>query len=287
MNKLISQIHKIKSENLWNNWKICSNIVILLWWSKYMSDVIFEKQTKITEHESILKEYYARYLTDIRGLSFSSVKHYFDALNNISRKKKKKGLVQKDIYEIGDLEQLERVREILYADSDFMELNERGKRMYSAGLNNYYRFASGEGFQQAKDKICLLDVPMYPEDIRTVEQNLWKRSRIVRTQVIEFAGYSCEINAGHESFVAEKNKKPYMESHHAIPMRLQPQFHNSLDVYANIVCLCPLCHRRIHYGLKEEKRQMMNYIYTVREERLLRSGIKLSKQEFADLVTPM
>ncbi len=24
----------------------------------------------------------------------------------------------------------------------------------------------------------------------------------------------------------------------------------SLDVYANIICLCPICHRLLHYGLK-------------------------------------
>ena len=33
----------------------------------------------------VLKEYYVRYLTDVRNLSQSSVKHYIDALNNISR----------------------------------------------------------------------------------------------------------------------------------------------------------------------------------------------------------
>jgi 5-methylcytosine-specific restriction protein A len=65
--------------------------------------------------------------------------------------------------------------------------------MYSAGLNNYCRFASGEGFQKAKDKILLLDIPIAPEEAVTIEQNTWKRSGIMRTQVIEFSGYSCEI----------------------------------------------------------------------------------------------
>jgi 5-methylcytosine-specific restriction protein A len=106
----------------------------------------------------------------------------------------------------------------------------------------------------------------------------------MRTQVIEFAGYSCEINGEHESFIAERNHKPYMEGHHAIPMRLQPQFDKSLDVYANIICLCPVCHRRIHYGLKEDRQQMMMQIYENRSDRLDHCGIRLSKQEFTDLV---
>lgn len=246
-----------------------------------------EFQRNTASHVSVLKEYYARYLTDVRNLSQSSVKHYFDALNNISKRLKAKNLVQIDIYEIGDLKQLLQVREILYADPDFIELNERGKRMYSAGLNNYCRFASGEGFQEAKDKILLLDIPIDPKEAVTIEQNAWKRSGIMRTQVIEFAGYSCEINRNHGSFIAERNNKPYMEGHHAIPIRLQPKFDKSLDVYANIICLCPVCHRRIHYGLKEDRKQMMMQIYDNRSKRLEHSGIRLSKQEFTELTEGM
>ncbi len=246
-------------------------------------EIIIEPQGNKTEYVSVLKEYYARYLTDVRNLSQSSVKHYFDALNNISKRLKAKNLVQTDIYEIGDLKQLLRVRKILYADTDFAELDERGRRMYSAGLNNYCRFASGEGFREAKDKILLLDIPIDPKEAVTVEQSAWKRSGIMRIQAIEFAGYSCEIGQKHESFIAERNNKPYMEGHHAIPIRLQPKFDKSLDVYANIICLCPICHRRIHYGLKEDRKQMMMQIYDNRSRRLAQSGIRLSKQEFVGL----
>lgn len=35
--------------------------------------------------EFVLKEYYIRYLRDVRKLSESSIKHYLDALNNISK----------------------------------------------------------------------------------------------------------------------------------------------------------------------------------------------------------
>lgn len=87
----------------------------------------------------MLKGYFFRYLTGVIGLSQSTVNHYYDALNNISRRLKEKGLVKSDIYEIANLEQLSAVREILYADSDFIETNNRGRRMYSAGLNNYFK----------------------------------------------------------------------------------------------------------------------------------------------------
>ncbi len=74
--------------------------------------------------------------------------------------------------------------------------------MYSAGLNNYNRFTSGEEFQKIKDKICLMDVPVPSKVVRAVKKNVWKRSEIVRVQAIEFAGYACEINCKHKSYVA-------------------------------------------------------------------------------------
>lgn len=52
----------------------------------------------VSENTSILKEYFALYLSSIRNLKKSSVNHYLDALNNISRRLVEAGLVQIDIY---------------------------------------------------------------------------------------------------------------------------------------------------------------------------------------------
>jgi 5-methylcytosine-specific restriction protein A len=248
-------------------------------------DIEKEIDKLIKKNDSEIKKYYARYLISVRNNKIATVKHYFDALNNISRRLKEKNLVTTDIYEINDLNQLLQVREILYADKDFIELNTRGNNMYSVGLNNYCKFAAGEDFLKLQDKISMLDVPMEVTTIIKNEHNTWRRSGIMRTQVIEFAGYNCEINKDHKSFVAEKNKKPYMEGHHVIPMKLQSNFDKSLDVYANIICLCPICHRKIHYGLKEDRRLLMSQIYDNRSVRLEHSGIRLSKKEFVEIVT--
>lgn len=235
------------------------------------------------DQPSVLKEYYARYLSDIRGVSDSSVRHYFDALNNISRRLKAKGLVQRDIYEVSDLEQLARMRDILYSDPDFVDMNERGRRMYSAGLNNYFRFAEGEGFRDIRNQVVILDVPVAPEAAIIVEHATWKRSGILRTQAIEMAGYSCEINADHQTFIAAHNRKPYMEGHHALPMNQQPNFNVSLDVYANIICLCPTCHRRIHHGLKEDRVDMAKQLFDARIPRLANCGIHIDEAQFVEV----
>ena len=247
-----------------------------------MESVFLMNQSQTASRSSALKEYYSHYLQVVRGLTLSSAKHYLDALNNISRRLVSKQLVQTDIYEITDLDSLESVREILYADPEFVELNERGKRMYSAGLNNYIRFASGEDYASMFGKMETMDIPLKPETPITVEQTVWKRSNILRIQALVSADFKCEIDNRHETFIAEKTGKPFMESHHAIPMRQQPHFDNSLDIYANLVCLCPVCHRRIHYGTKSDREDMIRTIYQKRSNRLANSGIILSQAEFIE-----
>lgn len=235
------------------------------------------------DRTATLKEYYGCFLREVRGLSDSSVKHYFDALNNISRRLVAKQLIHRDIYEVTNLEYLINLKEILFADPEFIELNERGNQMYSAGLNNYLRFASGDAFTTMIGSIDRMDMPIKPEEPIVVEQTIWRRSTVLRNQVLAAANYRCEINGSHETFIAEKTGKPYMESHHAIPMRLQPSFTNSLDIYANIICLCPICHRRVHYGVCSERTVMIQQIYHSRAARLAKSGIRLSQDEFIEL----
>lgn len=84
-------------------------------------------------------------------------------------------------------------------------------------------------------------------------------------------------------FIAESTQHPYMEGHHAIPITMQDHFEKSIDVYANIVCLCPICHRKIHFGLTCERTKMIHQIYEERAERLKNSGIDIGRSEFTEL----
>ena len=74
-----------------------------------------------------------------------------------------------------------------------------------------------------------------------------------------------------------------MEAHHALPMKLQDRFDRSLDVYANVVCLCPICHRLLHYGIESEKENALNKIYYDRADRLATSGIRIGKEDFVKM----
>lgn len=233
--------------------------------------------------EYVLKKYYIKYLKEIRGVSDSTVKHYQEALKYISKYLVEKGKLQQTVYEIQDIEILENVKKDLYADMDFKALDKRGHQMYTAGFNNYYKFASGGGFTNMHQGISIMDTEIPVDNARNINQTVWKRSSIIKLQSIESAGYQCEINPAHMTFTAKRNNLPYMEGHHALPMRVQNMFTRSLDVYANIVCVCPICHRLLHYGVDLEKEDILGRIYYDRADRLAVSGIRISKSDFMKL----
>ncbi|MCR5202878.1 MAG: HNH endonuclease [Lachnospiraceae bacterium] len=229
----------------------------------------------------VLKEYFVRYLRDVRQLKESSVKHYLDAIKYISKLLVSQGRINESLFEIHDVGELEIIKEYLKTDKEFIELDTRGHRMYSVGFNNYFRFASGEDFAKMNKSIEILDVKIQPDPIKTRLENYRNRSSIVKVQVIQYAKYQCEIDSNHKTFTTKSTNQQYMEGHHAIPMKMQDSFKDSnLDVYANVICLCPVCHRRIHYGIDSEKKVLLDKIYHDRSGRLANSGIVLSRDEF-------
>lgn len=234
-------------------------------------------------HEYTLLEYYKKYLKQVRNLSDSSVGHYTQAISRVSKLLRERAKIRDTIYELKDIGELEVIREYVLRDPEFVALDTRGNRMYSAGLNNYYRFALGEKLFEKKDALSALDtvLPIGEKTIVTHEE--WKRSSIIKLQTLEAAGFHCEINPKHNTFIAQSNGKQYMEGHHAIPMHYQDKFHQSIDVYANVICLCPVCHRLLHYGTETDKQPIVNQLYETRKARLEVSGIKISKSDFCEL----
>ncbi len=228
----------------------------------------------------ILQEYYANYLRTIRNLKESSINHYFDGLKKISRILKDKDLIKESIYEITNLDSLEFVCRALKEDEGFNELDKRGHQMYSSAMNNYLKFARGDDFFKRGYAIENLDMPLIIKENQKVYTEKQSRSSIVKIQSLKASKYNCEIDNNHKTFTAKSNLEQYMEGHHLIPLSMQDEFKYSLDNYANIVCLCPICYRLLHYGVDSEKKEYLEELYKARYKRLCNIGIELSCYQF-------
>lgn len=107
------------------------------------------------------------------------------------------------------------------------------------------------------------------------------KSPKVSKQALMAAKYICAGNHDHVTFATSKGK-PYMEGHHLIPCtytNAQYFWNNqsiNIDCQANVVCLCPTCHRQIHYGSNSVKRALIKELYTLKKEELDSVGISIS-----------
>ena len=232
----------------------------------------------------LMQDYFAAYLRNVRQNKEKTITNYFDALKWISRHLQEQGLIQTNIFEVADLSTLYSLRDSVFNDPVFKELDARGNQMYSSGLNNYVRFAEGVDFSKRKDKLVLLDRPMPIADTQNNDHDTWKRSAIIRDQVLVAADYKCEIDPSHKTFISSKTHHLYAEGHHIIALNKQGSIPRSLDIYANIICLCPLCHRFLHFGTIQDKQPVVKMLYDQRANRLAQSGIRLSQGEFEHLV---
>jgi len=104
----------------------------------------------------------------------------------------------------------------------------------------------------------------------------YKRNIEKAKRSIVLSDFNCNLDDKHISFIS-KNGKPYMEAHHLIPLFAQDYFEYSLDVDANIICLCPNCHRKLHYG--DNVNEELKRLYDSRNEFLNKSGILISFDE--------
>lgn len=102
----------------------------------------------------------------------------------------------------------------------------------------------------------------------------YPRDRNVALNALSYAGYVCEVDKNHESFIRKNSNEKYTEPHHLIPMRFSDEFEHSLDVEENIVSLCSNCHNQIHYG--RDAHELIEKLYEQRKVLLKKVGLEIT-----------
>ena len=107
----------------------------------------------------------------------------------------------------------------------------------------------------------------------------WSRDASVSKVALDSAGYKCEADESHLTFISNASGQPFMEAHHLIPMEYQDEFTYSIDVPENIISLCPNCHRKIHLSVMEEKSSLLDKFHAERETQLKSRGIEIERNK--------
>ncbi len=172
---------------------------------------------------------------------------------------------------------------------DFINKYGNKKPFYGDFLRKYSSFATGKeidsddsfGIISSEDiDDSTASIPKYePEPVPVLldsKSKKYKRDNARAKKAIVNSNYKCDLDNLHTTFMTKK-KHQYMEAHHLIPFGAQSKFNSSLDVDANIICLCPNCHRMLHYGSDIET--ALKKLYNDRKELLKKSGIEISFEE--------
>jgi 5-methylcytosine-specific restriction protein A len=129
------------------------------------------------------------------------------------------------------------------------------------------------------------EAPMPPQDIpkdkpapiQTPVGKTYPRDPKVAGEALAAAQYRCEVDSQHPTFTSYAKKRPYIEAHHLVPLALQDQFPKSLDVVANVVGLCPHCHKLLHLGQPQDKKPLLFKLFNERSQRLAKVGISMDR----------
>ena len=141
-------------------------------------------------------------------------------------------------------------------------------------------------FQREVEKVRSRILPPGPQKPKKLGQKghkRWKKdAQIAKASIID-ADYRCEVDSKHSTFKSKVTDRNYIEAHHLIPMSFQDKFPYSLDVEANIVAVCPNCHKLLHHAVLKEKSRIIEKLLNNRKNRLQDRGIVVSYGILIDL----
>lgn len=234
------------------------------------------------------RENFEQYLRVMTSLKPRTQKRYAtDGMEFVTLALHRLGLLDasESVYDVQSYERLLGFDSALRHDPWFQERNQKGNRMYSSGFHHLLAFAKGQWIRTSGGSFASLVCSPQPS-YHTIEETVPNRKKILVIQTLEAEHFTCQAHPEHQTFLVHSygETHPYMEGHHLIPLACQGEFSCSLDVYANIVSLCPLCHRQIHYGLADDRKKMVGILFDERKDFLSESGIHASKQEVWELL---
>lgn len=228
------------------------------------------------------KEKFIVWMEKYSERSANTISKYLSAISTISRELTDYLGENINLYNLSESSQIDSIEQKYLSIQKLREKNERGNNMYTCSLKWYKKYLEDNterGFW-VKDysKKYVQKYKKKPRGKFTQKDGLkyWYRDRAVVENVINLSESKCEYNDSHQYFISNKTGRNYVEGHHLIPMKYQEFFDYSIDTEANVISLCVVCHKILHFGKIEKKIDILNILYEKRKEKLKLSGIDIN-----------
>lgn len=214
--------------------------------------------------------------------SDNTISKYSSAISTISRELTDYFGENINLYNLSEPSHIDSIEQKYLSIEELREKNERGNNMYTCSLKWYKKYLE----DNIKKTFFIKDysekyVQTYKKKTKgkfTQKDGLkyWYRDRAVVQNVINLSESKCEYDDSHQYFISNKTGRNYVAGHHLIPMKFQEFFDYSIDTEANVVSLCVVCHKILHFGKFEDKVDILNVLYEKRKEKLKLSGIDIN-----------
>ncbi|MCL2789474.1 MAG: HNH endonuclease [Desulfobulbus sp.] len=114
-----------------------------------------------------------------------------------------------------------------------------------------------------------------------------KKNSSFAKRALQDAEYTCQVDSTHKTFITVYDV-PYMEGHHLIPCTVDrseafmKEYKKNIDCVANIICICPTCHRAVHFGDENTKTEKIKVMFAKQIEKLKKVGINITEGELLE-----
>jgi len=175
--------------------------------------------------------------------------------------------------------------ELLRKIADYVEGIMEGKEILDNDLDDQDEIQRAEPATPKE----IADAPDRPLAIVSGSQGkgVGKDSRYSKAALMQ-ANFKCQVDESHETFKTRIGNW-YMEGHHLIPCTLgnaeyfKDKYGKNIDCTANIISLCPTCHRAVHFGEEQTKITILTKLYAKQKEKLANAGIPITLEELIGL----
>ena len=108
-----------------------------------------------------------------------------------------------------------------------------------------------------------------------------RNPQLAKSAIID-ADYQCEVTLRIKLF--KQTRKVLYGRTSSNPLygekckEIEEQFSKNIDCKENIVSLCPICHRAIHMGNRDEKKRVLSNLISKRLPILKKIGINITEE---------
>lgn len=217
------------------------------------------------EYNNNVKKYYKSIISDN-----STWNNEFDMQDYNFDVELKKGEICSRVY---DLEELKMDEATLENDlkSIFKEYNDMMRKTARSMGDIFWEFYN----MIAREKGPKVEIEA--DDIKKMiepDTGTYMKNLSAETLAIEKANEKCELCGADTTFV-NKAGNQYFEVHHLIPLKYISD-DAKFNQVSNLVCLCPMCHRKLRYSENTEREKLIVNLYYKRKNELENDGINIS-----------